>query len=798
VARWGTESLGDRGQVQPENTTHKDAKQCVTCGGRYGADEVVCPKDGGILVAAKNDPGVGSIIEEKYEILEVLGGGGMGVVYKAKHLLMHRTVAIKMLLPEVVASDIALARFQQEAQAASSLSHPNILAVFDFGQTADGKPYLVMDFLEGKSLSEILEEDGYLPLPRAVPIFVQICAGLAHAHQKGVIHRDLKPANIMLVDFEGTGDFVKIVDFGIAKLLPRQDGDGTPMELTHTGQIFGSPLYMSPEQCRGTALDARSDIYSLGCVMYRIVAGESPFMGQDALEAMFKQVNDNPRPFSTCCPEMEVPESFEAIVMKMLQKDPADRFQSMLQVRKALEETAGMNVVSPFIFPANEESASRTPRIGELDNERNTLNTLMQRETVLVKDQVAKAPSAAGAGSAKGGASSAEQALLSQTMNPASGDSTDKLKPALIVAGALVFVGLAVIVAQQLGNTTQHPTGGTVPSGTKQPVSQVGQAGLPVPVVSGGRADIGDVMKQAQDFYNKGEYKNAEDLLTPALNKALGAGDMADAFMIRSMLGRICLSEFKLEKAKSYLYSIVSYDGTGTRPTDSEMADALNNLAVIYTQNGQYAKAQSYFKRALALKNKMDPQHANVAGTYSGMGNMELRQGHYKEALKDLLKAKTLTMQTNGPDHPDTAKILNDLGQAYQLLGKLSEADSAYKQAYAIRQKSLSPGDPAIADSQMVMGALAFRKNDYATSEQLFKQALVIDEKALGPENQVVAEIYFVLGVLYDKQKMYDKAVENYRKALAIRTKVLDPGDIKIKRTQDLLQAAERKLRGRR
>lgn len=293
--------------MQQEKPTQKATKQCVSCGGRFGEDEVVCPKDGGILVAAKEEPIVGTKIADKYEVLEVLGGGGMGVVYKAKHLLMHRTVAIKMLLPEVVASETALARFQQEAQAASSLSHPNILTVFDFGQTTDGKPYLVMDFLEGKSLAEILQDEDYLPVERAVPIFIQISAGLAHAHGKGVIHRDLKPANIMLVNFEGTGDFVKIVDFGIAKMLPRPGEDGQPVELTHTGQIFGSPLYMSPEQCRGTGLDARSDIYSLGCVLYRVMSGESPFLGQDALEAMFKQVNENPRPFSECCPEMEIP-----------------------------------------------------------------------------------------------------------------------------------------------------------------------------------------------------------------------------------------------------------------------------------------------------------------------------------------------------------------------------------------------------------------------------------------------------------------------------------------------------------
>ncbi len=838
--------------MQPDNSTRKDVQQCVTCGTRYGEDEVVCPKDGGLLVAAKQEPLVGSIIEEKYEILEVLGGGGMGVVYKAKHLLMHRTVAIKMLLPEVVASEIALARFQQEAQAASSLSHPNILTVFDFGQTVDGKPYLVMDFLEGRSLSQILEDDGYLPLQRAVPIFIQICAGLAHAHQKGVIHRDLKPANIMLVDFEGVGDFVKIVDFGIAKLLPRQDGEGKPMELTHTGQIFGSPLYMSPEQCRGISLDARSDIYSLGCVMYRIVAGESPFMGQDALEAMFKQVNENPHPFATCCPEFEIPEAFEAVVMKMLKKDPSERFQTMLEVRKALEECAGINVVSPFIFPAHEETASRTPKIGELNKQRSTLNKLLQRDTTLIKGPEEKAAEKDGAapseaassadganpagvvansaaiansaavansagdsnsgatsGAARGGASSAEQALLGQTINPnLSKDPLEKLQPALIIGGALVFVGVAVLVAGLLGNTAKPGGGvkggvpvaisGTPPASTASGVNANGTDGSRSNSGSGtpdmGKVDVASVMKQAQDLYDKGEYKEAEKLLVPALNKALGSGDTADGFVIQSMLGRICLAQFKLDQARSYLYSIVSYDGPPPKPTDNEMAESLNNLAIIYTQSGQYGRALTFFKRALTLKQKMDPQHANVAGTLSGMGNLELRQGHYKEALNYLLQAKTLTLKTNGPDHPDTAKILNDLGQAYQLLGKLSEADTYYKQAYAIRQKSLSPGDPALADSQMVMGALAFRKADYSSSEQLFKQALDIDTKALGSDNQVVGEIYFVLGVLYDKQGKLDLAVDNYRKSLDIRNKVLDSGDPKLKRTKDLLKSAEKKL----
>ncbi len=302
-------------------------------------------------------------------------------------------------------------------------------------------------------------------------------------------------------------------------------------------------------------------------------------------------------------------------------------------------------------------------------------------------------------------------------------------------------------------------------------------------------------MKAAQDDYSRGEYAQAEMKLKKALRKAQGVSDMVNVFAIQVFLRRISLAEFKYDQAKSYLYSVVSYSDPGVKPSDTEMAEALNSLAIIYTQTGQNDKASSYFKRALALKQKMDPKQANVAGTLSGMGDLELREGHYKEALKYLLQAKELSIKTSGLEHPDTAKILCDLGQAYQFLNQLSDADAAYKQSLSIRQKTLNPGDPAVADSEMVMGSLAFRKGDYAGSEKLFKSALAIDEHAFGQNNVAVGEIYFVLGVLYQKQNMLDKAVESYSRSYAIRSKVLDPKDPKLKRTKELLQSAQRRLR---
>ncbi|MBX9724207.1 MAG: serine/threonine protein kinase, partial [Candidatus Obscuribacterales bacterium] len=317
--------------------TEQENKACVLCGKEFPGTSEVCPDDGTLLTPIGKEPKIGDIFADKYEILGVLGDGGMGKVYKARHNLMKRVVALKMLLPHLVSSAAALKRFQQEAQAASALKHPHILTVHDFGISPKGMPYLVMDYLEGVSLSALLQDQGSLPQERCLNIFIQACSALSHAHKNGVVHRDLKPANLMLIDYDGTPDFVMIVDFGIAKLLLSEGAE----QLTHTGEVFGSPLYMSPEQCRGKELDARSDIYSLGCVAYRTATGRPVFGGRDAMECMYKQVNDLPASFNDVCPELGLSEKFEAAIFKAIAKDPAQRYESMSDFRIALEEVRG-------------------------------------------------------------------------------------------------------------------------------------------------------------------------------------------------------------------------------------------------------------------------------------------------------------------------------------------------------------------------------------------------------------------------------------------------------------------------
>ncbi len=272
---------------------------------------------------------MGQLLDGKYEILSLLGQGGMGTVYRVKHILLGVELALKTLDIQRVGDATSSRRFQTEAKAAFSLKHPNLVKVHDFGVLEDGQPFLVMDLVEGKTLQTFIKERGQLSLSEIEAIFVQLCFGLAHAHQQQVVHRDIKPANIMLTDgvalnVEGS---VKVLDFGIAKIV---DSDRNTMEaLTMTGEVFGSPLYMSPEQCSGGTIDQRSDVYSLGCVLFEALTGTPPLVGTNPLRTMMLHVNDRSPSLKEAALGSEFPESIEQIVSKMLAKSPADRYSDL-------------------------------------------------------------------------------------------------------------------------------------------------------------------------------------------------------------------------------------------------------------------------------------------------------------------------------------------------------------------------------------------------------------------------------------------------------------------------------------
>ena len=302
-------------------------KICPVCSTEYADDVKFCPNDGQTLrAAAPANNLVGQVVADRYHVVKKLGEGGMGQVYLAEHVKMGRRSAIKVMNPSMVHDPDAVARFNREASNASRITHPNVCAIYDFGETPDGLIYLAMEFIEGEPLTDLLERDGALPVARATTIFQQTADALQAAHDLGIVHRDLKPDNIMLTKGRGGADMVKVVDFGIAKAV---GGDEAGQKVTKTGLVVGTPEFMSPEQLSGDKLDGRSDLYSLALVYYRMLTGKLPFEATTVQETMIKRLTDEPTKLADARPDLSFPAGLQAVLDTALARTPAERYQTV-------------------------------------------------------------------------------------------------------------------------------------------------------------------------------------------------------------------------------------------------------------------------------------------------------------------------------------------------------------------------------------------------------------------------------------------------------------------------------------
>jgi serine/threonine protein kinase len=283
---------------------------------------------------APPDPYVGVTIDGRYRIESVLGEGGMGVVYLAHHKVIDRRVAIKILRAKLARDKRSTERFLQEAKAASSIGNPHIIDISDFGELPDGSTYFVMEWLDGKPLAMVLEGGSALPVMRVIDIARQTADALAAAHQQGIVHRDLKPENIFLVRHGSKQDFVKILDFGVAKVSTGAS------HLTHAGSIVGTPLYMAPEQALGESVDSRADIYALGVILYEMASGRVPFDADDVVGVLAQHMCQAPVPIRALVPSQDVPPGLEAIILKALAKKPEQRYQTMEELAQDLDRLA--------------------------------------------------------------------------------------------------------------------------------------------------------------------------------------------------------------------------------------------------------------------------------------------------------------------------------------------------------------------------------------------------------------------------------------------------------------------------
>ena len=330
----------------------KEARFCVVCGTALAGTE----PSGGTISDASESGFIGRQVAGRYRILAKLGEGGMGAVYRAEQISLKRTVALKVLKPELSAEPGLVRRFNAEAELAAKLNHPNTVTLYDFGQDVDGSLFIAMEFLEGQSLRELLMKEGPLPTARALAITDQVCASLSDAHGRGIVHRDLKPDNVMLVQIGKRTDVVRVLDFGIAKLRDEQ-GDITAMPMTRAGDLLGTPQYMAPEQIRGEKVDARTDVYALGAMLYEMVTGRLPFEGPSLMAILSKHLTELPVPPHVRRADLGIPLPLSATIMDALQKDPAirpvtmeafsDRLSALGLFAPARDNPAGSRLPSP-------------------------------------------------------------------------------------------------------------------------------------------------------------------------------------------------------------------------------------------------------------------------------------------------------------------------------------------------------------------------------------------------------------------------------------------------------------------
>lgn len=519
------------------------------------------------------------VLADKYEILDVLGTGGMGVVYKARHLLMKRIVAIKMLHESLTANEVMRKRFEQEAQAISALNHPNILTVYDFGVTEDNKPYLVVEFLEGTSLEEVLNEEGALESQRVEHIFQQATSGLAQAHEKGIIHRDLKPGNIMLITVGDQKDFVKIVDFGIAKLV--QESTEQNIGLTATGEVFGSPLYMSPEQCRGRKLDPRSDIYSLGCVMYHALCGKRPFTAQDLPECLYKQVHETPPKFSEVAPELNIPEGLEKVVAKAMAKEPDDRFDNMTDFKQAIDAVEAGTPLE-LSMPPGKPTGTTTV----ISTEAHGVHITAGAPAGITGNTIAPESSAA--------------QTAAPTASPQKSPARNKKLIGIGIAAAVIIIGGGVGYLATNSPTAQYET----------------------------------YMKQGKAASDTHNYHDAEVAFQNAVNVSASFGDDSqqrnDAV---DNLGQLYMNQKKYDKlyqlatqTNQVARCIASFskelDGLKKQGADrtAQAADLLQLLGKLSEKEGDFARAENFYTEALTIRKEITSQASEAEATAAKAG----------------------------------------------------------------------------------------------------------------------------------------------------------------------------------
>jgi eukaryotic-like serine/threonine-protein kinase len=403
-----------------------------------------------------DDPLIGKVLSDRYRIVRKIGEGGMGAVYQAEHALIEKKIALKILFQDLTRRPDLIARFLQEAKSASRIGHENVIDISDFGQSPEGLVFIAMEYLDGQDLGKMLKKTGAMQWTRARPILMQIAKGLRAAHGSGIIHRDMKPENIYLIQREGRPDFVKVLDFGIAKII-NADEMGGPA-LTQTGMIFGTPEYMSPEQAQGSPPDHRVDIYAVGCIMYHMLTGHVPFTADNFMGILTKHLLEAPVAPRKRRPDLEIMPDVEAICLKAMEKDRDKRFPDMDALYRALGAAGGFafEPSAVFVAPRVPKASLKYPTLAAANAE------VRESRTAIAS------PSAAGT----------FEDERPVRLDDAVGGKRSSAKIAMVLVGLALGAG-GVVFALKPSSTASPP--GPAPAAAKPAVSPPAAVAVPTP-----------------------------------------------------------------------------------------------------------------------------------------------------------------------------------------------------------------------------------------------------------------------------------------------------------------------------
>jgi serine/threonine protein kinase/uncharacterized protein HemY len=699
-------------------TDNPDTKEfCGECGTQLKA---VYAETKTLRTPAK-DLTIGEIISEKYKLLEELGSGGMGIVYKAEQIKpVKRSVALKIIKLGMDTKQV-VARFETERQALAVMDHPNIAKVFDGGATETGRPYFVMEIVRGLPITEYCDKHKLTTRER-LELFTHVCQAIQHAHQKGVIHRDLKPSNILVVVQEDK-PVSKIIDFGIAKAIEHRLTERTLF--TEQGQLIGTPEYMSPEQAEmsGLDVDTRTDIYALGVMLYELLVGVLPFDPETLRSASFGEIQRIIR-------EKEPPKASTRL------SSLGDTQTSIAEHRKADPSSLHRELKGDLDWITMRAMAKdRTQRYASASELEADIERYIRHEPVVA------------------GPPSTIYRIKKYIKRHKVG----------VAAAALVILAILIgITGTSIGlfKAVRAEKKARIEAETAQQVSDFLAELFKVSDPSEAKGNT----ITAREILDKGAGKIEEELREqPRIQSRL----METMGKVYRNLGLYTQAAPILEKSLSLKRKIYGEEHL-------EVATCLHTLAVLYDTQGKYQEAESFFRQSLAIREKIfGRDHPEVARSLNSIAVVNWNQGKYAEAEPLFQRSLTIKEKALGPDDLDVGNTLANLGALYHIQDKFEEAEPFFKRSLAISEKVLGDDHPDVAGSLNNLGSLYEDMGKREEAEPLYKRALEIWEKVLGPEHSDVGIALHNLANLYRDQGKYDKAEPYYLRSLAIWEKAL-------------------------